>query len=278
MIDNQMRCLCLSITVAFLLPSSIQPCHPPGSCLVREFPHLVSSEFQDILSQRRPSYKDSILTTMTSSRQPSPVDSPPPLELAPHNAFNGRAFSYEFCFPGQCQWSVPVCLPSSPTLAHKCLLGNSSRRSSWGRSRRTFMACTECRRRQVKVSFSCPSVALNTYRPRSPRTIVSFSVLLPIPLARLANDAQSARSNASSCPSRNKSSFLHPRAISLPPPSPCTFRSTSVVLPVRCPPVLFWVTLPMCVRGCSAFLQAALLCTLPVCRYQQPHRRSATSK
>ncbi|KAF9649359.1 hypothetical protein BDM02DRAFT_1872418 [Thelephora ganbajun] len=30
----------------------------------------------------------------------------------------------------------------------------TSRRSSWGRSRRTFMACTECRRRQVKCTPS----------------------------------------------------------------------------------------------------------------------------
>ncbi|KAF9782760.1 hypothetical protein BJ322DRAFT_1212352 [Thelephora terrestris] len=31
---------------------------------------------------------------------------------------------------------------------------NTSRRSSWSRSRRTFMACTECRRRQVKCTPS----------------------------------------------------------------------------------------------------------------------------
>lgn len=47
-IDNRMRRFSFSITAASLFPPSIQLCLPPGSCLVREFPHLVASEFQDI--------------------------------------------------------------------------------------------------------------------------------------------------------------------------------------------------------------------------------------
>jgi hypothetical protein len=51
-----------------------------------------------------------------------------------------------------------VVRPSPPhfiigPLAHRSRSANTSRRSSWSRSRRTFMACTECRRRQVKVGF-----------------------------------------------------------------------------------------------------------------------------
>ena len=142
------------------------------------------------------------------------------------------------------------------------------------------MACTECRRRQVKVSSFSSIMMLNIRGPRLPRIIVPYSVPLPTPLARHASDALSARSNASSCPSRNRNFFPPPITINPLPLSPYICPSTgvpSVVCPVRYPPVLFWVTLRMCVRGYSALLPTILSFVQQVCRYRHPPRPSTAS-
>jgi len=57
--------------------SSIHLCFPSGSCLVREFPQLVASEFQDISFLRPSWYKDPILTTHAFSLNLPPPPSPP---------------------------------------------------------------------------------------------------------------------------------------------------------------------------------------------------------
>lgn len=134
------------------------------------------------------------------------------------------------------------------------------------------MACTECRRRQVKVSSLSPIMMLNIRGSRLPWIIASYSAPLPTPLARRASDALSARSNASSCPFRNRNFFPPPITISLPP-SPYTCPSMgaqSVVCPVRSLPVLFWVTLPTSVREYSALLPTIPSFVPQVCRYRQP--------
>jgi hypothetical protein len=142
------------------------------------------------------------------------------------------------------------------------------------------MACTECRRRQVKVStFSCIIIP-NIRGSRLPWTIASYSAPLPTPLVRHASDALSARSNASSCPFRNRNFFPPPITISPLPLSPCTCPSMgvqSVVSPVKCPLVPFWVTLPTCVRGYSAPPPTILSFVPQPSRHRQPPCPSTAS-
>ena len=89
-----------------------------------------------------------------SSIPPSPPNSPPSSLIHSSQCVQLAPLPVPTPYPP----IILVVCPISPRLvidllAYSWFLARNPKRSSWGRSRRTFMACTECRRRQVKVSF-----------------------------------------------------------------------------------------------------------------------------
>ena len=145
------------------------PMLSPRSCLVRDFPQLVASEFQDI------SFLYIVLAIkITSSRPWLLPQSSLTSNLTLSNPIHSSQCVQLACLPAPIPSPLitPVVRLSSPffiadRLAHRPWFpGASSKRSSWGRSRRTFMACTECRRRQVKVRVLLP---IMMPQPRSHR-------------------------------------------------------------------------------------------------------------